>query len=81
VRDDIGRDVFVDDTVGGGTGNEDILDGNYGDGGEGGCYDWTGSGSTGCFALANGGLITHHNIGGAIGCASLRNLGGLPIRR
>jgi hypothetical protein len=66
------------DTVNGGTG-EDTVTG--GDGGEGGCYDWTGSGGTGCFALANGGLITHHNIGGAIGCASLRNLGGLPIRR
>jgi hypothetical protein len=81
VRDDIGRDVFVDDGPNDELGNEDILDGNYGDGGEGGCYDWTGSGGTGCFALANGGLITHHNIGGAIGCASLRNLGGLPIRR
>jgi len=70
----IGCDVNVD---------PDILGGDYGDGGEGGCYDWTGPGGTDCFhiMMANGGLITHQNIGGAIGCASLRNLGGLPIRR
>jgi hypothetical protein len=32
-------------------------------------------------ACAEGGLVTHKNIGGAIGCASLSNYGALPARR
>jgi hypothetical protein len=30
---------------------------------------------------AEGGLVTRKNVGGAVGCASLRNLGALPCRR
>jgi hypothetical protein len=50
-------------------------------GGNTGCNTGCMTRSDYCCCFASGGSVPNKNIGGAIGCASFRNLGALPCRR
>jgi hypothetical protein len=75
------KNIFGDfggaNTGGGNTGQDSSFGGAYGGSGGSNAPEF----SYCCVDFASGGLVPNKNVGGAMGCASLRNLGALPCRR